>query len=80
MKRTTGKRSLEGYKIFPYVAWGLMLGFTVFVYNLVTDLQDATAQLQKQTTALQQQVATDPRTADFDSYDESRYQSENNRE
>jgi|GEM_PF-1078893 hypothetical protein len=80
MKQTKGKRSLEAYKIFPYVAWGLILGFTFFVYNLVTDLQDTTSQLQKQTNALQQQVSSDLRTTDFDSYNEDRYQSDKNRE
>ena len=74
MKRTAGKRSLEAYKIFPYVAWGLVFGFAFFVYNIVTELQDTTAQLQQQTKALQQQVAADPRTADFDNYNEQRYQ------
>ena len=78
MRRAPGKRSLEAYKIFPYVAWGLTFGFALFVYNIVTQLQDITVQLQAQTNALQQQVAADPHTADFDDYGENRYQ-ENNR-
>lgn len=80
MRQSKGKRALETYKIFPYVAWALILGFTLFVYNLVTDLQATTSQLQKQTQALQQQVSTDLRTADFDSYNNDRYQSGENQE
>ena len=80
MKQTKGKRSLESYRIFPYVAWGLIIGFSFFVYNLVTDLQTATSQLQKQTDALQQQVSSDLRTTDFDAFNDDRYQSESNQE
>ena len=80
MKHAQGKRSLEAYKIFPYVAWGLTFGFAVFLYVLVTDLQDTTSQLQNQTNALQQQIAADPSTANFDTYKESRYQPNRNPE
>jgi len=74
MKHVQGKRSLEAYKIFPYVAWGLLLGFVAFLYTLVTDLQDTTSQLENQTNAMQQQFVTDPSTADFDTYSENRLQ------
>jgi hypothetical protein len=74
MKQPRGKRSLEAYKIFPYVAWGLIIGFVLFVYNIVVELQDTTAQLERQTTALQEQVAANPKQADFDSYNDNRFQ------
>jgi uncharacterized membrane protein len=74
MKQRTGKRSLEAYKIFPYVALGLLFGFVAFLYTLVTDLQDTTSQLENQTNAMQQQFVTDPSTADFDTYSENRLQ------
>ena len=74
MKKDTGKRALEAYKIFPYVAWGLILGFTLFVYNIVTELEQATDQLQRQTKALEAQISADVRNPDFDSYNQNRYQ------
>lgn len=43
MLHTTGERTLEKYKIFPYIAWALFIGFSLFVYSLVMELQ-ATAE------------------------------------
>jgi hypothetical protein len=74
MKRQVGKRSLEAYKIFPYIAWGLIAGFIFFVYNIVIELQDTTDQLEKKTNSLQEQVGTDPSRANYDSYNENRFQ------
>lgn len=67
MQHGKPKRSLESYKIFPYVAWGLIGGFAFFVYNLVTELEDTAAQLQQQTAELHTKVHADPKTADFES-------------
>lgn len=39
------KQSLEKYRIFPYVAWILVVGFALFVYTIVMHLQVATAEL-----------------------------------
>jgi hypothetical protein len=58
MKHDTGKRSLEGLKVFPYVAWGLVFGFAFFVYDITLKLQDVTDRLQVQTTNLETQIAT----------------------
>jgi uncharacterized membrane protein len=58
MKKTTGKRSLEGYKIFPFIAWGLTLAFAVFVYNITTELQGVAEQLQSQATQQALQIDT----------------------
>ena len=66
--------------MFPYVAWVLTFGFAIFVYNIVSELKDVTAQLQTQTEALQRQIAADPRQADFDSYNDDRFQSGNRAE
>lgn len=38
-------RSLESYKIFPIIAWTLVLGFSLFVYTIVQDLRATTAEL-----------------------------------
>lgn len=45
MLHSTGERTLEKYKIFPYVAWTLFIGFTLFVYTLVIQLQETTESL-----------------------------------
>jgi len=63
----SGKRSLEGYKIFPFIAWGLIVGFAFFVYNLVDNLEMATHELGQRTMTLEQKVSGDPATVDFDS-------------
>lgn len=43
MLHASGERTLEKYPIFPYIAWALFIGFSLFVYSLVLDLQ-ATAE------------------------------------
>ena len=70
MKHDTGKRSLEGLKVFPYVAWGLTVVFALFVYNITTDLQAVTAQLQQQTQAMEAKIQDNNTQIDFDSYNE----------
>ncbi len=32
--------TLESYKIFPYVAWGLVIGFAIFTYILTMRVND----------------------------------------
>ena len=49
MKRTGPDRTLESSKIFPYLAWGLIIGFGFFVYQLSIRLQAAAADLAIQT-------------------------------
>ena len=74
MTKQTGKRSLEAYKIFPYIAWGLTVVFALFVYNITRELQDVTNQLQTQADQLQVQINTNQDTeADFDAYQNNRY-------
>lgn len=68
MKQDTGKRSLEGFRVFPYVAWGLTLGFAVFVYNITSELQAVTEDLQAQTNALEEKIKNNDPEADFDGY------------
>jgi len=51
-----GKRSLESLKIFPFVAWTLVIAFAFFVYNLTSHVEETTellqdAQVQKFNTA-----------------------------
>lgn len=68
MKHDTGKRSLEGFKLFPVAAWLLTIGFAFFVYHIVKDLQQVTADLQAQSDALQERIDTNNPQADFDAY------------
>ena len=44
--KSYGKRSLEGYKIFPFIAWTLVGLFALFVYNLANGVNQAAEQLQ----------------------------------
>lgn len=58
MKTNGNDKSLESYRIFPFVAWSLVIGFTMFVYNITLKLQAVTNDLKAQTTWLQEQVDT----------------------
>ena len=72
MKRDTGKRSLEGLKVFPYVAWVLIAGFALFVYNITIELEAVTSDLQRQTQAIEAKINNNDSQTDFDSYAASR--------
>lgn len=52
------EKALESYKIFPYVAWGLVIIFAVFVYNITNDLKQVTKDLQEQANYIQQKIDT----------------------
>jgi hypothetical protein len=41
----TSKFALEKYKFFPYIAWGLVFGFSIFVYTIVQDLRAVSSEL-----------------------------------
>ena len=50
MKKLSGNtRSLESFRIFPYIAWALIIGFAVFVYKITVHLQAAAAEIEIQT-------------------------------
>ncbi|MCA9367961.1 hypothetical protein KC887_06925 [Candidatus Kaiserbacteria bacterium] len=61
-------QALENFRIFPYIAWGLVVGFCFFVYTITQDLKDVTKSLETQTQWLQSQVnaTSSPNTTDFD--------------
>ena len=48
------KHALEGSKIFPYLAWGVVLLFFIFVFFLLSELKKSTAFLEEKT---QQNIA-----------------------
>lgn len=54
MKRAPGKRSLESFPFFPYVAWTTIVVFAIFVYHLAGTVSEQAAQLQKVQTDVQQ--------------------------
>ena len=60
MKQTksTADKSLEAFKVFPYVAWGLTVIFAFFVYNITMELKAVTTQLQAQTKSLEEKINT----------------------
>lgn len=66
METNGNDKSLEAYKIFPYVAWGLTLLFALFVYNITMELKAVTDNLQEQTENLQKQV--DASVGDIDDF------------
>jgi hypothetical protein len=45
--KKTGKRSLEGYIIFPFIAWGLIGLFALFVYHLFNEVGEVAERLEK---------------------------------
>ena len=68
------KRSLEGYKIFPFIAWSIVIGFAVFVYNLNSEIERVTTQLQSP--SLEQQIITSGiEDVDFEAYTENQQRS-----
>lgn len=50
MKKLSGNsRNLESFRLFPFVAWALIIGFSVFVYGITVNLQAAATDLKIQT-------------------------------
>ena len=55
MKNKNNKRTLESFKIFPYLAWTLVAGFSVFVYNITVELRQVADDLALQSEFLSEQ-------------------------
>ena len=49
-------RKLEAFKIFPYVAWLLIIIFALFVYKITIELKSTASELERNTGALEQSV------------------------
>ncbi|MEY2665302.1 MAG: hypothetical protein RLZZ480_407 [Candidatus Parcubacteria bacterium] len=49
-------RKLESFRIFPYIAWGLIVVFAYIAYHITTELEAVTKDLDERTTSLEQQV------------------------
>lgn len=52
MLHASGERTLEKYKIFPYIAWAIFIGFSIFVYSLVMELQETAESFANSSTSL----------------------------
>lgn len=52
------EKALENFRIFPFVAWGLVIIFALFVYKIALDLKVVTEDLQAQTKFLQEKIGT----------------------
>ena len=66
MKTNGNDKALESYKIFPYVAWAVTIGFTLFVYNLVVQLSETINQLQESTQYLTETIRANPNGLNFE--------------
>ncbi len=51
---------LEKSRVFPYLAWVTVLGFTLFVFNLTLNLQNAVTDLQHSTDELETAIQNLP--------------------
>lgn len=60
MKKTGSDRTLESFKVFPYLAWGIVIIFVVVVYNITLHLRIAASELKRQTEFTEAQAHTDP--------------------
>lgn len=54
------KFTLEKSRVFPYAAWSVILGFTLFVFHLTLNLQAAVTDLQRSTDELEAAVHAPP--------------------
>ncbi|MES2966701.1 MAG: hypothetical protein V4668_02860 [Patescibacteria group bacterium] len=50
------KFTLEKYRVFPYVAWSLIIGFAVFVGSVTLELRHTISELEVITQNLQTSV------------------------
>lgn len=48
---------LESHRFFPILAWIVVIGFVIFVYTLVTDLQAAASELREKNQKLGQSAS-----------------------
>ncbi|MFN3188104.1 MAG: hypothetical protein ACK42D_00960 [Candidatus Paceibacteria bacterium] len=54
------KHSLERHRFFPYIAWTMVIGFSIFVYTIVQDLRKTSRELGETAARLEARVNTPP--------------------
>ncbi|MCA9357335.1 hypothetical protein H6784_02685 [Candidatus Nomurabacteria bacterium] len=61
------EKALENYRVFPFIAWGLVIIFALFVYNIARELKEVTTSLQTQADYIQHKIDAKPgELVDFD--------------
>ena len=60
-------KALENFRVFPYIAWGLVFSFAFFVYTITVDLKEVAADLKSQSDRLEAKInaTTTPAEMDF---------------
>lgn len=66
MQNLGPERKLEAFRIFPYVAWMLIIFFALFVYKLTTELTSTAAGLEQTTNTLETTIQNKGSDATFD--------------
>lgn len=56
----SNSRNLETFRIFPYIAWALIIAFAFMVYSFTIKLQAVTKELSVQTEFTESQAKTNP--------------------
>lgn len=51
--KTHGEMSVENHRIFPYIAWSLIILFALFTAHLAWSLFESTQKLQQNTSRLE---------------------------
>ena len=59
------KFALEKYHVFPYIAWGIVFVFSLFVFHLTQTLVQATTDLRDSRNELEAQVRMPVEAIDF---------------
>lgn len=72
MKTNGNDKTLESYKIFPYVAWTLTFAFAVFVYHITTELRVVAQNLQAQTEFLQESIEKTSEGVQFQNFEKDK--------
>lgn len=60
MKKSGNNRSLESFKVFPYLAWAVIAGFVFLVYHISVELRTVAQDLNTQSEFLEVQVKKSP--------------------
>jgi hypothetical protein len=68
MQNQGPERKLEAFKIFPYVAWMLIIFFALFVYKVTTELKSTATELDQTTSSLETtvKIRNNDTTIDFE--------------
>ena len=59
-KVVSNSRNLETFRLFPYIAWALVIAFAFEVYSMTIHLQAVTKEIRAQTAYTEAQAKTNP--------------------